>query len=91
MPPRLSLADLLLWAPVAPIWLYVMAAVRPNYGWGGALTGYVVTPLVLVGITCAIHRLLRDRRSAWALSALAASILAYLILGLFAWLYYRYG
>jgi hypothetical protein len=57
MPPRLSLADLLLWAPVIPIWLYVSSAVGSSLGWDGAPTEYVVTPLVLAGITWALHRI----------------------------------
>ncbi len=91
MPSRVTLAEFLLWAPVAPIWLYVTFAVGSSNGWGGEPTGYFVTPLVLVGITWALHRLVRGRRCAWALSALAAPILAYLILMAIAWLNFRYS
>jgi hypothetical protein len=53
--------------------------------------GYVVTPLALAGITMALHRLFRGWQCGWALSALAAPILAFLILMVIAWLNFRYS
>jgi len=78
MGPRVTVAEVLLWAPVVPIWLYVTFAVGSSTGWAGSPTGYVVTPLFLAGITWALHRLVRGWRCGWAFSALAAPILAFL-------------
>jgi hypothetical protein len=89
--PRVTLAEFLLWAPVAPIWLYVTFVVGSSNGLGGGPVGYVVAPLSLFGIAMALHRLVRGWRSAWALCALAAPILAFLILMAIAWLNFRYS
>jgi hypothetical protein len=69
----------------------VTFTVGSSSGWGGQPIGYVVTPLVLAAITWALHRLVRGWRCAWALSALAAPILAFLILIVIAWLNFRYS
>jgi hypothetical protein len=91
MVPRITAAELLVWASVVPIWLYLTLIVGSSNGWGGEPTGYIVTPLVLAGITWALHRLVRGWQCAWALSALAAPILAFLILMVISWLNFRYS
>ena len=45
-----------------------------------------MAPVVLAGITVAVHRLLRGRRNAWAISALSASVIGLASLTIIAWM-----
>jgi heme O synthase-like polyprenyltransferase len=74
--PRLSLMELLLVAAAMPIWLFLFVTVPQSTGWGGSAFRFVAAPLVLSGITVAIHRLVRNARAAWALSMFIAGIIA---------------
>ncbi len=84
MPLRFSLADLVLLVCAAPVWLYVTLEVGKSNGWGGSPVGYFATPLVLTGITLALHQLASRRRNALLVCALAAPFVAYFALLLIA-------
>lgn len=77
---QLSVAALLLWAPVLPSWLYVTSVVGSGTGWGNEPVRFVFIPLALAGIAIALHRLLRGVPNAWAVSALASPFVAFLAL-----------
>jgi hypothetical protein len=84
MRPQITLAGLLLGAPAIPLWIYV------TYVVGSSPVGFVLPPLVLLGITIAVHRVVGSRPNAWAISALIAPILALLVLLGIAWGNSRY-
>ena len=83
---QLSLGSLLLLCAAAPIWIFLIVIVSQSTGWGGNSTRFYMAPLVLTGITAAVHRLLRDHRNAWALAFLAAAVIALGSLSLAAWM-----
>jgi hypothetical protein len=70
---QLSLLSFLLLCGALPIWMFLTVAVSQSheFGWHG----FVIVPLVLVGITAAIHWLLRQYRNSWATSALLAGVI----------------
>ena len=63
-----------------------MVAIPQSTGMGGSPSRFFVAPFVLAGITAAIHRLLRNYRNAWSLSALLAAVIALGSLSLVAWM-----
>jgi len=82
---RFSLSSLLLSCAGVPIWVYLIVAVPQSAGWGGSPMRFVMAPLVLTGITVAVHRLVRGYRNAWAMSAFAAAVVSLGSLSLAAW------
>lgn len=84
--PRLSLTTLLLVTAALPMWLFLFVSVPQSTGWGGGAFRFVAAPLVLLGITVAVHRLVRNSRAAWALSMFVAGIITMGSLVLVAWL-----
>ena len=64
---------LICWA--VPLWVFLSWRIVQSAPGGPWLGGWVLTPLVLSGITAALHRLLRPFRSAWALAALLAAVI----------------
>ncbi len=72
---QISLVSLLLLSAALPIWMFLFVVVPPGIGSGAY--SFLVAPMVLGGITVAIHRLFRGRRDAWAFSALLAAVIAY--------------
>jgi hypothetical protein len=83
---QFSLCSWLLVGAAAPIWLVLIVTVPQSTGFGGSGTRFIMAPLVLLGITAAVHRLLRDRPSAWALSALIAAVICLGSLCFAAWM-----
>lgn len=83
---QLSLMSILILSAAAPIWLLLIVIVPQSTAWGGGITRYFVAPFVLTGITIAVHWLLRGRRDAWAIAALAAALIALGTLSVAAWL-----
>ena len=83
---QLSLSSLLLVCAAVPIWLFLIVVVPQSPGWGGSSSRFFMAPFVLIGITAAVHRLLRGRRDAWALSALVAAVISLGSLSLAAWI-----
>ena len=58
----------------APVWIFLSMTVPRGTGFGGASDRYVIAPIVLSGITISVHRLIRDYRNAWPLSALISGV-----------------
>jgi hypothetical protein len=83
METKAILAGLLLWVLAIAIWLYVLVTVRLNVGEAWAL---LVPPLVLAGITAALHHLFRGRTNALPICAIAAAILAKVFVFVATWL-----
>lgn len=71
-----SLSSLLLVCATVPIWLYLMVALPQSPGFGGSPTRFLIPPIALTGIAAAIHRLVRGRPNAIAISALFAPVIA---------------
>ena len=83
--PQFSLMTMLLLSAAIPIWLFLIVALPESPGFGGSPSRFIMAPLVLGGITVAIHRLLRGHRNAWALSSLLAAVIALGSLNFAAW------
>jgi hypothetical protein len=64
----------------ATVWTLVVIEVFLRSDSGRGFDRYVIGPLVLCGLTAAIHRLLRPRKHAWSVSALIAGIGALVVL-----------
>jgi hypothetical protein len=64
----------------AAVWVLVVIEVFLRSDSGRSFDRYVIGPLVLCGLTVAIHRLLRPRKHAWSLSALIAGVGALAVL-----------
>ena len=77
--PQISLTTVLLLGAGLPIWLFLIIVLA------GSQIGPLMGPFVLVGITLAIHRLVRRRQDAWGLSILLAGIIALGSLRIVAW------
>jgi hypothetical protein len=58
------------------LWVFFFLMVMSGPGFGGNSLRFLVPTIALIGITCALYRLLRLYRGAWALAALLAPILA---------------
>ena len=83
---RWSLKSLLLLCGALPIWLFLIVVVPQTTGWGASTSRFFIAPVILVGITAAMHRLLCSCRDAWSLSALFAAVIALASLSLAAWM-----
>ena len=83
---QISLMSFLLLGGAMPIWIWLAVAIPQSTGWGGSPIRFVIAPLVLVAMTVAIHRLLRQYRDAWAISALLAAVIARSSLYAVAWM-----
>ena len=71
-----SLFSSLLFVGAIPIWLFLIVTIPKSSAWGASTGRFLIAPIVLVGITIAIHWLLRDHRNAWAISTLLAAVIA---------------
>ena len=69
-----------------PIWLALTYVAPQGPGWGGSPMKFVIPPLVLTGITVALHRLLANYRDGWATSMLLAGVIAWSSLWAMLWL-----
>jgi hypothetical protein len=83
-PWQFSLLSLLISAAAASNWFVAIVDINS--------TGKVhpaTAPMVLIGVTAAIHHLVRDKRDAWAISAFLAGVVVtaslYLAAGLNWW------
>jgi len=83
---QIRLMSFLLLAAGLPFWLFLRLVVMQGPGWGNNPVQYVIAPLVLSGITVAIHRLLRKHKDAWAISFLLAGVIALSSLYAVAWM-----
>lgn len=83
---QISLTSLLLLFGALPIWLFLFVLVPSSPGFGGGPTRWFVAPVVLCGVTCALYRLFRNWRDAWAISALVAAIVCLGVLSVVAWI-----
>lgn len=81
-----TLLTVLLLAGALPIWMCLGFVVPQSTGWGGSPIQFVIAPVVLVGITAAVHRLINRFRDAWAISAVAAAVIALGALSIVSWL-----
>jgi hypothetical protein len=73
--PQITLSTFLLLAAALPIWILLAVAVPASTGWGGNPLRFVAAPLVLCGVTVAIHRLVRNCPNPWSISALLAGVI----------------
>ncbi len=83
---RISLMSVLLLGGGLPIWLALTFIVPQSTGWGGSPVRFVMAPLVLTGMTVALHRLFAKHRDGWAISVLLAGVIAWSSLWVAFWL-----
>ena len=88
---QFTLAAFLLWSATIPVWLCVVAMLGFGPGWGAIPGAYGVVPVALLGITVALHRILRGRPNAWAIAALLAPLIAVSSIAVVAVLVHRYS
>lgn len=74
---QISLMSALLLAGGLPIWLALCLMLPSSTGWGDGPTRFVITPLLLTGITIALHRLFPKHRDGWAIAILLAGMIAW--------------
>jgi hypothetical protein len=79
---RSTLAGLAFTLLAIPIWGLICYEASLSTGFGDGNGRYIIPPLVLCGLTVAIHRLLRPRKLAWPLSMFIAGVGA---LGVLMW------
>src|SRR5688572_23742989 len=72
---RYSLRTLLILLAAAPLWIFLIVVLPQSPGLGPV--GFVIVPLVLVGVAAAIHRLTRTAVDGWAIAALLSPIIAF--------------
>lgn len=73
---KFSLSALLIVSAAAPIWLYLIVVIPRSPGFGGGPSRFLAAPIVLTGISLALHRLLRRRTNALPIAALLSPIIA---------------
>jgi hypothetical protein len=73
---QVNLATILLLGAALPIWLFLFVTVPFSTGWGASDFRFLAAPLVLVGTTFAVHRLVRRLPNAWGLAMLLAAVIA---------------
>ena len=83
---QVQLASFLLLCAAAPFWIWTTVIVSHIDVWGAGVLRYSIPPIVLVGVTAAVHRLLREIAHAWAISALTAGLVCIGALQLTVWL-----
>ena len=83
---QISLMSVLLLGGGLPFWLFLIVAVPYSTGWGGSPVRFVAAPLVLSGVTVAVHRLFAKHRDGWAIAVLLAGIIALSSLSAAAWM-----
>ena len=84
---QFSLTSLLLLLAALPLWLAMIVLLPMSHGYYGyGLSRFAIPPLVLAGVTWALHRLFRNWRNSWAISALLAAIICSGILSFVAWI-----
>jgi len=71
---QFSLLTFLLWVTTAALWMGCICFLGSSPGL--ARVGYVLVPLVLLGMTAAIHRLFRQAKHGWLIAAMLAPITA---------------
>jgi hypothetical protein len=74
---QISLMSVLLLGGGLPIWLALILLVPGSTGWGGNPARFVMAPLVLTGMTVALHRLFAKYRDGWAIAILVAAVIAW--------------
>jgi hypothetical protein len=83
---QISVMSVLLLGGGLPIWLALTFIVSQSTGWGGNPIRFVMAPLVLTGITFALHRLFPKHRDGWAIAILLAGVIAWSSLWAVFWL-----
>lgn len=83
---QISLKSLLLLLGALPIWLFLFVLVPSSTGFGHSSTKWLIAPAVLGGVTCALYRLFRKLRDAWAISALLAAMICLIGLSAVVWI-----
>ena len=83
---QLSLTSLLLLLAALPLWI-AMIVLLPTYpGYGGSPSRFFIAPIVLGGMTCALHRLFRRLQDGWAIAALLSPTICFGTLLVVAWI-----
>lgn len=77
---RALLVDVLLVLVTAPLWALIIYEMRLREGWIGITNSYLVGLPILCVLTVAVFWLLRTRRHAWSLSALASGFIVFAVL-----------
>jgi len=83
---QISVMSVLLLGCGLPIWIALALAVPQSTGWGGSPMRFVIAPLVLAGMTLALHRLFSKHRDGWAIAILLAGVIAWCSLWAALWL-----
>ena len=86
---QITLTSLLLLSGALPIWIYLAVQFfgsRPFWGLKGFSDPLVAAPIVLCGLTLAIHQLLRNRQNAWLISVCLAGMVTMAVLSSAVWL-----
>ena len=83
---QISVMSVLLLGSGLPIWLALTLGVPQSTGWGCNPMRFVMAPLVLTGITLALHRLFAKYRDGWAIAILLAGVIVWSSLWAVFWL-----
>ena len=83
---QFSLASFLLFCGAFPIWVFLIWAVADSKAFGTGPHRFLLAPYVLIGITIAVQRLLRNCPNSWSLSSLIAAVIAVGSLTLAQWM-----
>ena len=71
-----DLKSLLLVAAAVPMWIYLSIEMAGSKGFGGSQWRFLVAPIALTGIACAIYWLLRQKPYSISISIFVAPLIA---------------
>lgn len=77
---RFDLVGLVCLLLAVPLWILDGIEIYLRSGQQGNPRSYFAAPIVLCGITVAVHRLLRPHKNAWPYSALIAGFIVLIVL-----------
>ena len=83
---QISLMSVVLLGGGLGIWLALAVIVPQGTGYGDSPLRYIMAPLVLTGMTVALHKLFASRRDGWAIAVLLAGVIAWIALWVAFWL-----
>jgi hypothetical protein len=79
------LFDVLLLLAAIPLWSFMIIETPRSPGFGSMPARIVMAPVVLIGITFSVHRLLKTCNHTWPLSILLAAVIPLSVLFTIAW------
>ena len=77
---RVASVGLVITMVAVPLWILDAIEIDLRSGAKGNSRSYLLTAVVLLGITVALQRLLRSHRNSWASSALISGVIVLLVL-----------